>query len=237
MESQICCEIECMEVAPLAEEALFRLWLDRMPEIRRRKVASLRFAEGRRLSLGAGILLFRALEKRGLDGARTEIRENEFGQPCFPDHLDLHFSLSHAGTWAMCAVSGAPVGCDAERLGRGNGRLARYCLTPEELETLERKKDPGEWDREFTRFWTRKESYLKATGRGMSLRMSSFSVLPGEEGRWFEERPMAEGYVFSVCGLGRKTGSTVWRRVRLEDDPEGKPSADAHAAAVGPDTP
>lgn len=204
MNEQPCCEISCMEVTPLSEEALFQQWLDRMPEYRRRKVLSMQFAEGQRLSLGVGVLLFQALERRGIDGKYVEILETEFGQPYFPQYPEIHFSLSHAGSWAMCAVSRQPVGCDVERTGRGDERLAKYCFAPEELEALGREKSRAAWDQQFTEIWTRKESYLKATGRGLSLQMKSFSSLASEEKVWYDEYPAAEGYVFSCCVLGDK---------------------------------
>ena len=60
--------VSCMEVGLLRDPDLFRRWLERMPELRRQKVNAMRFEEGRCLSLGAGILLDRALAKRGVDG-------------------------------------------------------------------------------------------------------------------------------------------------------------------------
>lgn len=210
MEEKSCCEITCMDVTPLAEEGLFRAWLERMPESRREKVLSMRFAEGRRLRLGVGILLFRALESRGLDGSRTEIAEGELGKPWIPEHPEIHFSLSHAGTWAMCAVSGQPVGCDAEQTGRGNEKVAFFCFTPGEAEMLRGIAGPAERDLAFTRIWTRKESYLKALGKGLSLSMKTFSVLEPPPGAWFAERGMAEGYVFTCCGLGAEPEEIRW---------------------------
>ena len=198
MESQICCEIECMEVAPLAEEALFRLWLDRMPEIRRRKVASLRFAEGRRLSLGAGILLFRALEKRGLDGARTEIRENEFGQPCFPDHPDLHFSLSHSGNAVLCALDRHPVGADIEMIRRRSLEHLLSVFSDRERASIEQAASP---ELCFTRLWTRKESYLKLTGEGLTG-TKALREIPTEDTDMVHFETVireAEDFLYSVC--------------------------------------
>ena len=72
----------CLEVSPLRDPDLFRRWLERMPEPRRQKVNAMRFEEGRCLSLGAGILLDRALAKRGVDGRTVRLAEEEYGRPC-----------------------------------------------------------------------------------------------------------------------------------------------------------
>ncbi|MBP3720394.1 MAG: 4'-phosphopantetheinyl transferase superfamily protein [Clostridia bacterium] len=209
----------CLEVSPLRDPDLFRRWLERMPEPRRQKVNAMRFEEGRCLSLGAGILLDRALAKRGVDGRTVRLAEEEYGRPWLPDYPEFHFSLSHAGSWAVCAVGPAPVGCDVERLGRGDERLVRRFFHPGEREALAREKDPEAWDRLFTRIWTRKESYLKAVGRGLSLPLDSFQTLREEPGVWYDEHEMAEGYAFCCCGLGERPEAVRWERV-LPDVPE-----------------
>ena len=206
-----CCEIDCMEITPLENGKLFREWLERMPEYRKRKVASLRSAESQRLSLGVGILLFHALEKRGIDGSAVRIGEGEYGQPWLPEWPEIHFSLSHAGKWALCAVSGLPVGCDAERSGRGNLRVAERFFHPEEKAALAKENDPEARDLLFTRIWTRKESYVKAIGKGVSFPLQSFSVLTPEKGVWFAEKDPEEGYAFSCCMLGPAPEETLWR--------------------------
>ncbi len=210
------CEITCMDVAPLSEEKLFSLWMNRMPESRKRKAASLRHAESQRLSLGVGILLFQALEKRGIDGTNTEIREGKYGRPFLPEYPEIHFSLSHAGKWALCAVCGCPVGCDAECFGRGKEGIVRRFFHPEEQEALSLEKNPGDWDRLFTRLWTRKESYLKATGRGLSLPMNSFSAVTGGKNILYDTRDTADGYAFSCCVLEAERAEFAWKTVNAD---------------------
>lgn len=212
------CEITCAEVSPLREEALFRRWLERMPEFRKRKILELRHAESQRLSLGVGILLFQAMERHGLRG-NGEIAEEVYGRPYLPGHPEFRFSLSHAGLWAVCAAGSVPVGCDVERAGRGQPRLVRRFFHRAEQEALAEKEDPAEWDRLFTRIWTRKESYLKATGRGLSIPMNSFSVLDPPSGVLYDEQDLAEGYAFSCCALADEV-RFEWKTVRFPETPE-----------------
>ncbi|MBQ3704854.1 MAG: 4'-phosphopantetheinyl transferase superfamily protein [Clostridia bacterium] len=197
--SENVCEITWMDVAPLEDPGLFSRWLGRMPETRRENIISLGAADIRRMSLGVGILLVLALEKRGIEGSGVNIAEGKYGQPWLPDHPNLHFSLSHGGNRALCAICGCPVGCDVESFGRGNRRLVGRFFHPEEQEALGRETDPEAWDRLFTRIWTRKESYLKATGRGLSLPMSSFSVLSPEPGVRYEDRLLPGKQSASCC--------------------------------------
>ena len=210
------CEITAMEVDRLSEEHLFRFWMEKMPESRRVKTNSLRSAESQRLSLGVGILLFRALQRRGIDGTRAEIREGEYGKPFLTETPEIHFSLSHAGNWALCAVSGQPLGCDVERTGRADRRIPGRFFHPEEQAALAALKKPEEWEQLFGRIWTRKESYLKAVGRGLSLPMGSFSVLGPPEGVWYDQTDLAEGYAFSCCVLGEERPRFSWKTETLE---------------------
>lgn len=210
--SENVCEITSMEVNPLEDPDLFSRWLDRMPEIRRKKIASLRAADSRRLSLGAGILLYLALKQRGIDGGRVKIEEGKYGQPRLPDHPEIHFSLSHGGNRALCAICAWPVGCDVENLGRGNRKLAGRFFHPEEQEALGGERDPEAWDRLFTRIWTRKESYLKATGRGLSLPMSSFSVLSPGPGVSYDDCRLSEKQSAACCVFSRERVIFEWKK-------------------------
>ena len=209
-------EITCMEVSPLREEKLFAAWLEKMPATRRQKIASLRNAESQRLSLGVGILLFQAMQKRGIDPARTEIAESSRGKPFLPDVPDFHFSLSHAGVWVMCAVWSRPVGCDVERIGRGDLRIARRFFHAEEAAALERETDPEAWNRLFTRIWTRKEAFLKRTGEGLYQPMNSFSALSPPDGIRYCDGMIAEKYAFSCCVYAEKEPTFVQREIALQ---------------------
>ena len=209
------CEITCAEVTPLKDEALFGRWLERMPESRKRKVTGLRHAESQRLSLGVGILLFQALESRGVDGRTVRIAEGEYGQPYLPEHPEIRFSLSHAGDWALCAVSCGPVGCDAERIARADERIARRCFLPDEIAALDAAADPAARKRVFTEIWTRKESRAKADGRGLGMLMRSFSVIHPEPGVWYDEGDAPEGYVFTCCAFGKTPPEFRWKKLDI----------------------
>jgi len=210
------CEMTFAEVTPLEEDRVFRAWLARMPGYRKNKIAALKHAESQRLSLGVGILLWEALKARGADAESAEFAEGPWGQAVLKDS-GSHFSLSHAGNIALCAVADAACGCDAEQIGRGGKRLAERFFRPEEQEKLAAmEEDPEAWQREFAVIWTRKESYLKMTGRGMSLPMSSFSVTEPEKGIWYSAPETYGEYVMSACAGGENEPEFRWKKVEIE---------------------
>ncbi len=231
------CTVYLAEVTALSDPALFTAGMESVPENRREKVRALKHEDIRRQSLGAGLLLALALKERGLEGRGVRILESSLGKPYLPDAPGVHFSLSHAGIWAMCAVGNAPLGCDVERTGRGSERLAARFFHPEEQACLASfgSETEREWQRAFTRIWTRKESLLKASGTGLSVSMNGFSVLTDPPGMRFMDPPeavretvrkaaearnagtAADGaeYLFALCAQ-REAADPEWRTVHID---------------------
>ena len=130
---------------------------------------------------------------------------------------DLRFNLSHAGTRALLAVSiGRDVGVDIER-ERPIDVLAvarRYFARDEYRALVALPEDLRV--RAFYRVWTRKESYIKARGDGLSASLSSFVVslddtgdqlllssVDEEPGAWtMVAVPVAAGYAGAVTAQG-----------------------------------
>ena len=71
----------------------------------------------------------------------------------------------------VCALSGAPVGVDVEQ-PRCTEAVARRYFLPAELEAL-----PDRSAGSLTRLWTAKEAFVKALGLGLTLPLTSFTVL------------------------------------------------------------
>ena len=168
-------------------------------EERRQRVGRLVQPEARRLTLGAGVLLAYALGQAGATDLTLSYGEN--GKPRLVHHPDIHFSLSHSGTLAVCAVADRAVGVDVERPRRVDGALVRRVLTAAEQAWLAQQANK---EAAFIRLWTRKESFLKLTGQGLSRRPDGFSVLPQAEDiapAGFAERDISD-YRVCVCCEG-----------------------------------
>ena len=98
---------------------------------------------------------------------------------------DLDFSLSRAGRRLVLALSGAPVGVDAERLDReADDGVAEIAFADDERAELEAVPPAGR-ARAFLTCWTRKEALLKGLGHGLAIDPRSVSVtfLDGVEPR------------------------------------------------------
>ena len=106
---------------------------------------------------------------------------NPYGKPLlapeFSSYL-LNFNLSHSDRIALYAITrNMQIGIDVERVRSDfeYEEIAKRFFSVNEVSNLhtipaERKLEA------FYRFWTRKEAYIKAQGKGLSLPLNSFDV-------------------------------------------------------------
>lgn len=204
--------IQCRyyDVTELADPVLFESGMAALPWAERREnVMRFRFGRDKRLCLGAGLLAAFMLRQEGAEDLSLVFSEN--GKPSLAAYPDIHFNLSHSGTLAVCAVSDRPVGVDTEALAPFLPDVASLCFQPGEMDWLSHQPDTG---LAFTRLWTRKESWLKYLGTGLSLPAISFSALPGEspaEGVTLTEYAAGD-YRICVCAdSGREVVFLPWQ--------------------------
>lgn len=171
-------------VAKLRDEALFYGLLPTVAAARREKIARCRDAGQKRLLLGAGLLLNRALAAEGLTA--PDYAETPEGKPYLPSLPDFRFSLSHSGETVLCAVSERELGCDVERVRDFDIGIARRFFHETESASLFSLPE-GERQTAFFRLWTLKESYMKARGLGFALPMSAFAISVSGSIRVFDD--------------------------------------------------
>ncbi len=96
---------------------------------------------------------------------------NAYGKPSLVTADQLGFNLSHSGNLAVLAVGRQrAIGVDLERISyhRDVAALAQQVCSPIELASLTRLPEYAR-SASFLICWTRKESFLKALGVGLSL--------------------------------------------------------------------
>ena len=127
--------------------------------------------------------------------ARRAVAEGSHGKPYLPEMPHVFFSVSHSGDLWICLLDKAPVGVDCELAvgeagaaptgqegaapqGRPFAKLAARYFAPAEQQLFEAL---GADETAFLQIWTRKEAYVKYTGKGLSQGLSSFSVAEGSD--------------------------------------------------------
>ena len=95
----------------------------------------------------------------------------------------LTFNLSHTSGLVACVIAGGPdVGIDVESVDRTvEPGVAERFFSARENDAL-RRLEPAARGRRFIDLWTLKESYLKATGEGVSSSLSSVVFEVDESG-------------------------------------------------------
>ncbi len=163
--------IYLFDVSPLSDIYTFNKYYNSCPQYRKDKIDALKKHTDRMLSLGAEILLSFGMADLGI--YEYNILTSETGKP-YAQNLNIQFNLSHSGKYAAAAFSDAAIGIDIEIPRNINPRLAKRYFSEAEFKHLQSTDNP---ELEFLKIWTRKESLLKASGIGISTKLSEICVL------------------------------------------------------------
>ena len=113
---------------------------------------------------------FSPIDRKQLD--KAEFRRETGGRPYLLGSK-IEFSLSHSGSYIGCAVSRFRLGFDLQEIRPANFRgIAERFFSREEQLYMEKFGESA-----FFSLWSRKEAFVKCTGRGMAQGFSSFSTV------------------------------------------------------------
>jgi len=167
----------------------------------------------------------------GQEPAAIELDYGAHGKPLLGGalrHHPLRFNTSHSREMALFAVAvGREVGVDVEwvRADIPVADLAERFLSPAEATAIHAAPESNRLSA-FFGCWTRKESFLKARGDGLSLGLDRFDVLdstdgsvalrtpwdPTEADRWtVRDLWPGQGYAGAVAAAGRCWRLRCWQ--------------------------
>jgi 4'-phosphopantetheinyl transferase len=124
----------------------------------------------------------------GLQPAEVDLERNSFGKPRLRGRPGVHFNIAHCRRAVAVLVADRPVGVDVEAVRARDPYVAARCFDESERIRVEAAADP---DREFFRYWTLKESYVKALGCGLSYPVRSVCFEVSANGEPRSNRPLA----------------------------------------------
>ena len=153
------------DATPLLEQECYDRYYRSVPEFRQKKAAALRLDQMKAQSVGVWALWQKIRERYRL-----------------PEEAAHNFS--HSGTCVMCAVctdgKAVRVGCDVEKLGKLRMNIAARSFCREEYDAVAGAGTEEAQRELFFRYWVLKESFMKATGKGMALPVNSFCIRMGD---------------------------------------------------------
>lgn len=196
------------DTSSLRDQSAYSRYYNGLPDFRKQKADRFVFEKDRLLSVGVWLLLRRGLEDLGEDIDSLEFDETENGKP-YIRNSDIRFNLSHSHDRVMCVLSDHDVGCDVEMISPIDMNVARRFFYGSEYDMILAETDPIRRHELFYRFWTLKESFMKATGLGFRLPLDSFRIdlgdavtveqhVDGSEYR-FAEYDVNDGCRYAVC--------------------------------------
>ena len=173
-------EIFGVDIRILEDKEVFDTWYQKMPEYRKKKIDGIKPINDKKLSLGAGIALHRALLANGIKEYEVGIAEH--GKPYILGREDIFFNLSHSGNIAVCAISDSEVGVDIEKKRNFSEGLIKKVFDDREIQDVERSTETiDDRNERYTALWTIKESVMKYYGTGIAMAPASIHVDFGEK--------------------------------------------------------
>jgi len=223
-------EVHVVRLPLTVEAPLERMWAVLDEDERRRASRFVRDDDRRRFVVAHS--LTRLVLARYLRDRPELLRfdKNSHGKPSLAVPVSsLQFSLAHSGEIGLLAVSAQRhVGVDVEAQRPLEAlNLSRRFFSDSEHRSL-RSLPSDEQLPAFYRCWTRKESFIKALGVGLSFPLSGFEVgietsggdllracsaAPEEATRWkIESLPIDDGYEAALTAEGKDWRVLLWNQ-------------------------
>ena len=146
-----------------------------------------------------------------ITSVRAGLSYGQHGKPYLRNHPEIHFNISHCEGLAVCVFSDTETGVDVERIREVKEKVIPKVFDRAEQELLFWNKAEKEKYKEiFYRFWTLKESYVKQSGQGMTVKLTDFAFQPELDPGWREvpctdekvgamQCKLKEKWILSVC--------------------------------------
>lgn len=157
---------------PLPDE-MFCEYLNTLPDFIKKDVLRYNRWEDRQASLFGKLLLKKGLTDMKVSDSLDHLKFTVCGKPFVGDFID--FSISHTSGCSMCALTKTgKIGLDIE------------AIATLDISQFEKYFSKAEWNKiinavapidQFFHFWTKKESVIKADGRGLNISLCDFEVV------------------------------------------------------------
>lgn len=153
-------------LSEILPENMIETYRGRLPAERLRKAEQMKNGQARAASLTASVLLAEACRAMGVPQDRQTIAYGAHGKPFFRDS-DLCFSISHSASHVCVGFSDEELGVDLEEMRSVRMESLRRAFTAEEWTCIKGQPETRQTEAAL-RLWTRKESFAKYLGTGLS---------------------------------------------------------------------
>lgn len=190
------------------EESLYSDYLSLLPlDLREKNERFLRWKD-RHAHLFGRLLLLNALKHHHIENnIWDQITYNSYKRPNF-DLQEYDFNISHSGDYVLCAIGkNVRLGVDVELNQERNFKDFQNLMTPNQWNEIQSSENAT---KTFYKYWTIKESVIKADGRGFYIPLEALEVKDNtvqfDNKLWFiNEFVLADGYSTALATSQKST--------------------------------
>lgn len=125
--------------------------------------------------IGEILIRYLFIKKLNLKNNDINIIKNKYGKPSISNKQNIKYNISHSYNWIICAIDKNAIGIDIEMIRDINFLVAKRFFGKLENAYISSSKISIR-NESFFRIWTIKESYIKAIGKGLYMRLNSFDI-------------------------------------------------------------
>ena len=146
-------------------ELFLDIYKDILPNDVKEKAFKFKRWQDRQAFLIGKLLIWKGLTQFNYENdCLTRIQFNSYGKPYIDQNI--FFNLSHSGQYVICAFFTEEIGIDIEEIKEIEIDDFNKIFTEGERKCLKNSRNPTN---DFFRYWTMKESIIKAEGKGLSI--------------------------------------------------------------------
>ena len=186
-----------MEIDDRADPSILQKLLPLISQEKQQRISSMHYEADKKLSVYAEVLVrARACSALSVRNQDIQIAVNAFGKPYICNAPSFHFNISHTRSAFAVAIGDVALGVDIEKMNKADPDVAGKVFTANEYAYVFSNDDSK--DIRFNEIWTKKESYIKWTGKGWSSDPLKIDVLSEPVVPQFAIIKIRE-YVVSIC--------------------------------------
>jgi 4'-phosphopantetheinyl transferase len=152
---------------------LWKYYIDFLPEVQKKINARFIRWQDRHSHLFGKYLLVKAFDLLGYEKEElSNLKYNKYNRPYLNEKID--FNISHSGEYVVCVIGeNIKVGIDIEEIREIQFDDFKKVMTKQQLQDIYTAHNPI---KTFFKFWTIKESVIKADNRGLSIPLLDLHV-------------------------------------------------------------
>ena len=188
-------------------EDSFDFWVGKVSAEKKKKVQSFKLYDDKKRSVYGELLLrYILINDFEIKNEKIVINVDVNGKPNLKGNKDIFFNISHSGDYVVCVVDSHPIGIDIEKMDGADMQIAKRFFAEYEYKYLQRQENKVEM---FYKLWTLKESYIKCTGKGLTVPLNSFEFeftdeiiqlkIPRTNEFYFKSKKVFGNYYLSLC--------------------------------------